>query len=60
VPGQGALSAHLLIDRLDHWPAILAQARVMLNRDYSIEHVTLQPEYFVPTPRAGAIPIRAE
>jgi cobalt-zinc-cadmium efflux system protein len=47
VPGQGAASAHLLIERMERWPAILMQARQRLNRDHGIGHVTLQPECFV-------------
>lgn len=42
--GKIALSAHLDVATLDHWPAILAQARALLAKRYGIGHVTLQPE----------------
>jgi cobalt-zinc-cadmium efflux system protein len=58
VPGQGAVSAHLLIDRIERWPAILREARHLLKRDYDIEHVTLQPECLAHAAVPGAIPIR--
>jgi cobalt-zinc-cadmium efflux system protein len=58
VPGQGAVSAHLLIDRIERWPAILREARHLLKRDYDIEHVTLQPECLAHVAVPGAIPIR--
>ncbi len=59
VPGHGAMSAHLLVDRIEHWPAILMHARKMLMRDFSIEHVTLQPECVAHAGTPVAIPIRA-
>ena len=60
VPGQRAASAHLMIDRIERWPAILRQARLLLDRHHGIGHVTLQPECFARGPKAGTIPIRAE
>jgi len=57
VPGQRAASAHLMIDRIERWPAILMQARQLLARDHGIGHVTLQPECFGKMPTAGTIPI---
>ncbi len=45
VPGRNAVSAHLLVDRIEHWPQILRQARRVLARDFGIDHVTLQPEW---------------
>lgn len=42
--GKIALSAHLDMASLDHWPAILAQARTLLSGRHGIGHVTLQPE----------------
>jgi cobalt-zinc-cadmium efflux system protein len=42
--GQVALSAHLELGSLSHWPVILAQARGMLSDRFGIDHVTLQPE----------------
>ena len=44
VPGRSALSAHVLVDDLERWPVILYQARGLLERDFDIDHVTLQPE----------------
>jgi len=60
VPGQRAVSAHLMIDRIDRWPAILRQARMLLDSSHGIGHVTLQPECFVRGPKAGSIPIRPQ
>jgi len=60
VPGQRAASAHLMIDRIDRWPAILRQARLLLDSRHGIGHVTLQPECFVRGPKAGSIPIRPQ
>jgi cobalt-zinc-cadmium efflux system protein len=58
VPGHGAASAHLLIERMDRWPSILLHARRMLHRDFAIDHVTLQPECFARVHAQAAIPIR--
>ena len=41
---RAALSAHLEIVRLDHWPSILRNAQGLLHERYGIDHVTLQPE----------------
>lgn len=43
-PGRVALSAHLEIGDLQRWPAILTEATSMLQSNYGIGHVTLQPE----------------
>jgi len=45
VPGRHAVSAHLLVDRIERWPQILREARSVLARDFGIDHVTLQPEW---------------
>jgi cobalt-zinc-cadmium efflux system protein len=45
VPGRNAVSAHLLVDRIERWPRILREARRVLARDFGIDHVTLQPEW---------------
>jgi cobalt-zinc-cadmium efflux system protein len=45
VPGRHAVSAHLLVDRIERWPHILREARTVLARDFGIDHVTLQPEW---------------
>lgn len=58
VPGRSALSAHLLVDDISRWPAILRLARVTLRRDFAIDHITLQPEWLRRDPPRGAIPIR--
>lgn len=42
--GQVALSAHVELDNLDHWAALLESARQMLQTRFGIGHVTLQPE----------------
>jgi len=38
-----ALSAHLVVESLAHWPAVLAASRQVLS-EQGIRHVTLQPE----------------
>jgi cobalt-zinc-cadmium efflux system protein len=45
VPGRNAVSAHVLVDRIERWPRILREARRVLARDFGIDHVTLQPEW---------------
>jgi cobalt-zinc-cadmium efflux system protein len=54
VPGRSALSAHVLVDDIERWPVILHQARLILRRDFHIDHITLQPEWLrrEPPPRA--------
>jgi cobalt-zinc-cadmium efflux system protein len=39
-----ALSAHVVIRRMDDWPAVLGRIRGHLADHHGIEHVTLQPE----------------
>lgn len=39
-----ALSAHLTVTDLLHWPQILSAARMLIRQKFNIEHVTLQPE----------------
>jgi len=39
-----ALSAHVVIDDLNNWQALRERLCSMLNHDFAIEHVTLQPE----------------
>ena len=41
---RAALSAHLQIEQLDAWPAILHSAQIILRQRFSVDHVTLQPE----------------
>jgi cobalt-zinc-cadmium efflux system protein len=45
VPGRSALSAHVLVQDIADWPAILRQARAILSDNFRIDHVTLQPEW---------------
>jgi cobalt-zinc-cadmium efflux system protein len=52
--GKVALSAHLELAELAHWPQILHHARHLLAERFGIEHVTLQPE----VPRGGAHPLK--
>jgi len=58
VPGHSAVSAHVLIDRIERWPAILHQARERLKHEYEIEHVTLQPEWLGRSSASASIPIQ--
>jgi cobalt-zinc-cadmium efflux system protein len=39
-----ALSAHIVMRRIDEWEPLLARLRQLLSQHYGIEHVTLQPE----------------
>jgi len=43
-PGSVALSAHLEVDDVAHWPETLEAARAALRDGFGIDHVTLQPE----------------
>jgi cobalt-zinc-cadmium efflux system protein len=52
--GKVALSAHMELAALDHWPVILQQTRHLLTQRFGIEHVTLQPE----VTRQGIHPLR--
>ena len=45
VPGRNAVSAHLLVERIERWPHILREARRVLAEEFGIDHVTLQPEW---------------
>lgn len=42
--GSTALSAHIDIHEISEWPQILASLTVMLDGDFNIQHITLQPE----------------
>jgi cobalt-zinc-cadmium efflux system protein len=48
--GQIALSAHLDVKDLGHWPQILADAQTLLHENFGIGHITLQPEVISPIP----------
>jgi cobalt-zinc-cadmium efflux system protein len=60
VPGRSALSAHLLVEDIELWPVVLHNARRILQGEFGIDHVTLQPEWLRREPGAGAavVPIR--
>jgi cobalt-zinc-cadmium efflux system protein len=47
---EAALSAHVAIDSGTRWPAILDEARRMLDSRFHIDHVTLQPSWPVQPP----------
>jgi len=57
-PGQVALSAHLEINDLQRWPAILAAATALAHDRFGIGHVTLQPEAHGPRGSRGTAVIR--
>lgn len=57
-PGQVALSAHLEINDLHRWPAILAAATALANDRFGIGHVTFQPEAHRAGGRRGTAVIR--
>lgn len=42
--GKIALTAHIEIEQLAHWPEIFKQLHDLLGERFSISHVTLQPE----------------
>lgn len=44
------LSAHVVVSRLNVWPAILARLQGLLQERFGIEHVTLQPELMAQVP----------
>jgi len=50
--GAPALSAHVVVEDLDHWMKTLEALRALLGTRYGIEHVTLQPET-----RAGIVTV---
>lgn len=42
--GQVALSAHVDVDTLESWPALLENIRSLARSRFGIDHVTVQPE----------------
>jgi cobalt-zinc-cadmium efflux system protein len=58
-PGRCALSAHVLVEDVEQWPAILSRARVLLRDEFSIDHVTLQPEWLRSGSPRRSVPIRS-
>ncbi|HYS12629.1 MAG TPA: cation diffusion facilitator family transporter [Burkholderiaceae bacterium] len=59
VPGRSALSAHVLVDDVVHWPAVLSHARTVLRERFDIDHVTLQPEWLRSDSPRRSVPIRS-
>ena len=41
---RAALSAHVVLDGMGQWDAVLARLKALLCERFEIEHVTLQPE----------------
>jgi len=52
-----ALSAHLMLADGSRWPTLLAEAQLLLLRDFGIRHVTLQPSWPAPPVDGKVIPI---
>lgn len=59
--GQVALSSHISLINMNNWSNTLESIRLMLRREYDIEHVTLQPESAqgITQPYTTKIPIHA-
>ncbi len=54
--GTVALSAHIELNSLAAWPALLKRLQTMLQDDFDIDHITLQPEILpVLAPRDGKV-----
>lgn len=53
---RAALSAHLELERLEDWPAVLHAAQHVLHERFGVDHVTLQPE-LVPALRKAPVRI---
>jgi cobalt-zinc-cadmium efflux system protein len=58
-PDRCALSAHVLVEEVSQWPAVLSQARALLRDEFHIEHVTLQPEWLSADGPRRSVPIRS-
>jgi cobalt-zinc-cadmium efflux system protein len=52
---HAALSAHVDIERLDEWPAILRASQDLLRERFQLDHVTLQPELGVRRPTQAIV-----
>ena len=52
---HAALSAHVEIERLEDWPAILHASQTLLSQRFGVEHVTLQPELAVRRPAQAIV-----
>jgi len=57
VPGRSALSAHVLVEDVDQWPLVLYRARRLLEHQFRIGHITLQPEWLRRDAPARIIPL---
>lgn len=44
-PGHGSVTAHLLMADDVDWKKVLDDARAMLEKEFGIDHITLQPEW---------------
>lgn len=42
--GHIALSAHIVLSDMGHWPEVLKSEQTILEQEYDITHITLQPE----------------
>lgn len=58
VPGRSAVSAHVLVDDIAHWPVVLHHARRVLKTEFEIDHITLQPEWLQREADRPVVPIR--
>jgi len=58
VPGRSAVSAHVLVDDIERWPVILHQVRLLMRRDFGIDHITLQPEWLRRDAVDTTVPLR--
>ena len=54
---RAALSAHVDIEQLHDWPAILQASQELLHERYKIDHVTLQPELSSRRPAQATVTI---
>jgi cobalt-zinc-cadmium efflux system protein len=57
--GQVALSAHVEVQDLTRWPAVLDQSRRILLERFGIDHVTLQPELSPASPKRAIVKLFA-
>ena len=44
-PGHGAVSAHLVMEDDVDWRRVLDEARLKIEKEFGIDHITLQPEW---------------
>ena len=43
------LTAHIIVNEMDAWPKTLSELKQLLEKQYEISHITLQPEPHQPT-----------